>query len=99
MTYSTQIVRFLDRGEQRYRQRAKVLRRWVMRLDLLDEEELSGIELFFLSRQGQAGSFEFTDPADNLTYPNCSFESNSLETEWTGVHAGKSILVVRDNEA
>ena len=53
-SYSTGIVRFVDGGEQRYRDYKAPLLRWIIRLDLLDEAELSGLEDFFLERDGQA---------------------------------------------
>jgi hypothetical protein len=98
LEYSTRIVRFLNGEEQRYREQGAPGKKWVIRLELLDEQELASMGSFFLSMQGQAGSFEFTDPADDTVYPDCSFEEESLELRSLGTHQGRTSLIVRANE-
>jgi phage-related protein len=78
--YQNQILRFVDGGEQRYRDASTGLHRWTIRLDYLDATELAAIEDFFLSNQGSFNSFAFTDPWDNTAYPNCSIVGDHLGT-------------------
>ena len=76
--FSTQVLRFLDGSEQRFPGFGAPLKRWLIRLELLDEAELAGLEDFFVEQGGQAGTFAFTDPWDGTVYANCSFESDTM---------------------
>ena len=93
--FATRIVRFLDGTEQRYRERKTATRRWLIRLSLLDEQELFTLDSFFQSSQGQTGTFEFYDPWDDIAYPNCSFEQPTLVLNWSGPGNGEAELIVR----
>jgi hypothetical protein len=95
--FSTQVLRFLDGSEQRFPEYGAPLRRWVIRLDLLDEAELVNIEQFFDGQDGRAGTFSFTDPWDGTVYPNCSFDSDVLALEYTSQARGKTSAVVKEN--
>lgn len=95
--YANQVVRYLDGSEQRYRELGAALRRWVIRLDLLDEGELAALEEFFASQQGEAGSFSFVDPWDSVEYPDCSFADERLDMELTGEMRGRTRLTIRQN--
>ncbi len=97
VVYGTEVFRFLDGSEQRFRSSSGAVRRWVIRLDLLDETETSRLEEFFASMQGRFGSFSFQDPWDNTIYPDCSLESDELVIEERGETRGKLALVVREN--
>lgn len=97
--YSTGIVKFVDGTEQRYRDYKAPLRRWVIRLDLLDEAELSSLEDFFMDRDGQFGSFAFIDPRDATEYPDCCLESDSFDATYVEEMRCKTTLVVRENRA
>lgn len=97
--YSNHVVRFLDGAEQRYREHSAPLHQWVIRLDLLDERELSSLEQFFLDAQGAFGSFSFTDPWDQAQYPDCSINQNSLDFELAGEMRGLTTLVIEENRA
>jgi Conserved hypothetical protein 2217 (DUF2460) len=77
--YQNQILRFVDGTEQRYRDSAGPLHRWIIRLDKLDETEMASIETFFLSNQGSFASFAFVDPWDGTSYPNCSVGSDGMQ--------------------
>jgi hypothetical protein len=79
LRYQNQIVRFVDGNEQRYRDSAGPLHRWIIRLDKLDETEMASLENFFLSNQGSFASFIFIDPWDGTSYPNCSVASDQLQ--------------------
>ncbi len=76
--YQNQALRFVDGNEQRYRDSAGPLHRWIIRLDYLDPTELAAIEDFFVANQGSFANFAFTDPWDNTSYPNCSISSDAL---------------------
>lgn len=76
--YRNQILRFVDGNEQRYRDSAGPLHRWIIRLDYLDSTEMASIEDFFLTNRGSFESFAFTDPWDNTAYPNCSIVGDNL---------------------
>ena len=92
--FATRIVRFLDGTEQRYRERGTGARRWLIRFRLLDEDELAALESFFLSSQGQAGSFDFYDPWDDVTYHECTFEQPELILNWIEQGRGEVEITV-----
>jgi phage-related protein len=95
--FSTQVVRFVDGSEQRYRNLGAPLRSWVIRLELLDESELAALEDFFTGMQGAFGAFTFTDPRDGREYANCSLEREWFATVLAGEMRGGTVLVVREN--
>jgi phage-related protein len=96
-TFSTQVYRFLDGSEQRFPAYGAVLRRWVIRFDLLDESELVAMEQFFESQGGRAGSFSFTDPWDGTVYPSCRFESDTAVWGFDDVSKGSALVVIVEN--
>jgi len=95
--FSTQVFRFLDGSEQRFPAFGAGLRRWTIRLDLLDEAELETLQEFFVSQDGQAGSFGFTDPWDGTVYAHCSFGSDTLALEFQGPMKGVTQVMVKEN--
>jgi hypothetical protein len=95
--FSTNAFRFLDGGEQRFANYGAALRRWTIRLTLLDEGELETLLVFFESQAGRAGVFSFTDPWDGAVYSNCSFDQDSLVPEFQGESRGVTQVVVREN--
>jgi hypothetical protein len=95
--FSTNSYRFLDGSEQRFANYGAVLRRWTVRLALLDEGELEAVLQFFESQAGRAGVFSFTDPSDGAVYSNCSFEQDSLVPEFRGESRGAMQVVVKEN--
>ena len=95
--YSTLVQEFLDGSEQRSPQYGAPLRRWMVRLDLLDEAEMFRLEEFFVEQGGAAGGFAFTDPWDGTTYPNCSFEGGAVDLQFAGAGRGTLELTVREN--
>src|SRR5262249_53533703 len=68
--FSNGVHRFMDGSKQRWPLYGSALRRWAIRLSLLDEAELTTLEDFFSANR----SFSFTDPWDGTVYPNCSFD-------------------------
>lgn len=97
LRFSTVVHRFVDGAEQRFRQMGAGLRRWVIRLDHLDEAELFALEEFFLEQDGAAGNFEFTDPWDGSVHENCSFEGDGVELSFEAPGLGRTVLVVKEN--
>ncbi len=95
--FSTQAYRFLDGSEQRFPGFPAVLQQWTIKLDLLDEGELETLREFFLSEEGRAGTFSFTDPWTSTVYPNCSFTSDTLSLAFQGPQNGGTQVVVREN--
>jgi phage-related protein len=98
-SFSTQVMRFLDGSEQRFPGYGATLHRWAIRLDLLDESELAGLEQFFESEGGRAGSFSFTDPFDGTVYTNCSFDGDELSFVFNGPQRGKTSVTIRENRS
>ncbi len=97
LEFRNQILRFVDGGEQRYRDCASPLHQWEIRLDQLDEGEAAAIEEFFVANQGTFGTFGFTDPWDGRVYENCSLEFDSLEMTTVAEMWGRTVIRVREN--
>jgi hypothetical protein len=97
LRHAARVMRFLDGAEQRYREYSSAMRRWVVRLDLLDEEELARLQQFFSEVRGQAGEFSFQDPWDGTVYPSCSLENDELAVELAGEMRGSTLVIVREN--
>lgn len=94
---ATQVHEFVDGSEQRWALYSAPVRRWLIRLDLLDEAEMFRLEEFFTEQRGEAGEFAFTDPWDGTVYPRCSFESGVMELDFDGPGRGTLELIVREN--
>ena len=97
LRFQNQALRFVDGTEQRYRDSAGTLRQWEIRLDELDETEMSAMEEFFAGNQGRLGSFAFTDPWDGQAYANCSLESDELDLHVLAEMRGRTSLIVVEN--
>ena len=94
---STQVLRFLDGSEQRFAGFGAPLKRWLIRLELLDETELAGIEDFFVAQGGQSGTFSFTDPWDGTVHANCSFGDDTMTADYRERGDGVASVVVKEN--
>ena len=99
LQFSSDILRFLDGTEQRYRDYPGLLHKWTIQLDLLDESELATLDQFFVSNQGSFGSFSFTDPWDGTVYPDCSLYEDTFGFEVRGEMRGKTTVTVRENRS
>jgi len=97
--FANSVLRFLDGSEQCYRESRDALRRWMVRLDLLDETELAGLQAFFVTEQGRFGSFSFTDPWDGTEYTDCSLDQDSFAFQLSGEMRASTVLVVRQNRS
>jgi hypothetical protein len=99
LRFTQDTVRFLDGAEQRFRGCASVLRRWMIRLDLVDEQELARLDEFFLENQGAFASFSFVDPWEGVEYADCSLEGDTFEFLLNGEMRGQTSLVVKQNRS
>jgi hypothetical protein len=97
--FSTQVFRFVDGSEQRFPGFGATLRRWTIRLELLDESELMTLERFFESESGRAGTFSFTDPFSGTVYASCSFDADALDVTFGGEQAGKATVTIKENRS
>ena len=95
--FSTNVVRFVDGSEQRFRLYASPLHSWTIQLTQLDESELHQLREFFRQESGAFGSFAFTDPWDSTTYPACSLASDSMSDTLQNVSSAKTSLTIREN--
>ena len=95
--FSTDVLRFVDGAEQRFRNYQAPLRRWLIRVEMLDEAELHVLTDFFREQAGSAGSFAFTDPWDGNKYATCSMEADEMIEELLEDSEGKTILTVVEN--
>jgi phage-related protein len=93
----TSVFRFVDGSEQRFRTGSTPLKKWLIRLDLLDESELTALEEFFSSQAGRFGSFAFTDPWDNTVHSDCSLDSDQLELNFRDWSRGAVQVMVKEN--
>jgi hypothetical protein len=90
-------VRFLDMGRQAYLDSRDSLRRWRLRLNLLDESELAVVVEFFTAMRGSLGRFEFEDPATGEVVANCRFDDDELTLSSSGEFNGQTALTVRES--
>ena len=97
--FATDIVRFLDGTEQRFRRYPTPLRRWTVRLDLLDEAELSASLEFFRTQRGASGTFSFTDPVDGTVYADCSFAADSIRTSLDAAGRCTTTVAIQQNRS
>ncbi|MEO8100787.1 MAG: DUF2460 domain-containing protein [Acidobacteriota bacterium] len=95
--FATVVCEFVGGGEQRFPQFKRALKRWEIRLELLDEEELFHLETFLVEQAGATGSFSFADPWDDTVYLDCSFEGDQMGLEFAGNGNGKASVIVREN--
>jgi len=99
LRFSTQLVRFIDGSEQRYRDFASPLRRWTIQLDMLDEGEVQSLSEFFRALSGAAENFSFTDPWDGTTFPSCRLDGDEMTVELLDAMKSKTALVVTENRS
>ncbi len=96
LRFSTEVLEFVDGREQRFSEYATSLRRWVIRLDLLDDSELARIALFF-DQVAPAENFTFTDPWDGSIHPNCIVENQEFWAECRGPERNRTELTIRED--
>ena len=99
LSYSTQVMTFVDGSEQRVRDYKAPIRRWIIQLDRLDEGELAALEQFFLSQQGRAGEFAFTDPWTDTIHSSCCLDEDGAAFDYLREGRGQTTLIVRENRS
>jgi hypothetical protein len=92
----THIVRFVDGGEQRFRELRRPLHSWVISLETLDDAEMHTFFEFVESVRGAAGSFFFRDPVDGSLYSYCALETDATDFTWDSDDKGRVQLIVRE---
>jgi hypothetical protein len=93
-TFSTQVVRFLDGSQQKFRLQGAALRRWTLKLDLLDEQELAAV-IAFAEQQGSA-AFSFTDPVTGDNVAACMLSGLQLDATVNGESRGQTTVVIEE---
>lgn len=78
--YSTDVRKFLDCSEQRYRDYGSAKKRWVIALEQLDETEAARLARFFEEQQGRLGTFDFEDPWTGTIVTPCRFGEDRFPT-------------------
>jgi len=99
LQFSTDGVRFVDGSGQRYQNYAAPVRRWVVKLDLLDENEMQNVQEFFRSQRGASGTFAFADPWDGTPHPSCSFDVDGLSMSYQADLRGQTQVIIRENRS
>jgi len=92
--FSTQAVRFLDGSQQRFRMYGNGLRRWTVKLDLLDEQELGAV-IDFIEALGSA-VFAFIDPVSGTTASNCVISGEQFDATMTGEAKGQTTVMIEE---
>jgi hypothetical protein len=92
--YSTQTVRFMDGSQQNFRLIGVGLRRWTLKLDLLDEQELGAV-IAFVEQQGSA-TFAFTDPVTGDNVATCMISGQQFDATMTRELDGQTTVVIEE---
>lgn len=92
--YSTQSVRFMDGSQQKFRICGTGLRRWTIKLDLLDEEELGALIAFI--EQQQSAVFAFTDPFTGNVAANCVISGQRFDATMKQEMNGQTTIVIEE---
>ncbi len=91
------VLCFVDSAEQSFRLQATSLKRWILNLTLLDEDELARLGAFFDAKAGQLSDFSFADPWDGTVYASCRFEADELTEQIVGEGRAAVRLVIQQN--
>ena len=92
--FSTQAVRFMDGSQQKFRLIGAGLRRWTLKLDLLDEEELGAV-IAFVEQQTSA-TFAFTDPVTGDNVPACIISGEQFDATLNRDMSGQTTVVIEE---
>ena len=92
--FSTQAVRFMDGSQQRFRLNGTGLRRWTLKLDQLDEQELGAV-IAFVEQQGSA-VFTFTDPVTGDSVATCMISGEQFDATMNGEMNGQTTIVIEE---
>jgi hypothetical protein len=98
-SYLTQVVRFLDGSEQRYRDYSAPLHRWQILFDRIDETELNALREFFRIQDGGAEPFSFIDPWDGTVYPSCCLDIDSMTEQLAAELDASTTITIKENRS
>lgn len=96
--YRTEVLRFVDGSEQRYRQVGMPVRRWQLSWRVVDEEEAERLSEFFHGQQGSYGNFSFKDPWTGEEY-EAELGTDLLELEERGESNVTCNLAINERRA
>jgi hypothetical protein len=92
--FSTQAVRFMDGSQQKFRLIGVGLRRWTVKLDLLDEEELGAVIAFV--EQQLSATFAFTDPLTGASAATCIISGQKFDATMNLKMSGQTTVVIEE---
>jgi hypothetical protein len=92
--FSTQSVRFMDGSRQRFRLIGVGLRRWTLKLNLLDEEELGAVIAFVEQQTG--ATFAFTDPVTGDNAATCIISGEQFDATMNHEMYGQTTVVIEE---
>jgi hypothetical protein len=92
--FATQAVRFMDGSQQRFRILGNPLRQWSIKLDQLDDEELSAV-IAFVEQQGSA-TFAFTDPVTGAEAATCAIAGEQFDAVMKGEMSGQTTIEIEE---
>lgn len=92
--FQTQVVRFVDGTEQRFREYGGPRHAWVIALELLGDDEISAIGDFVESVAAGDGTFAFTDPWDGTVYPSCRLADDTFLSKHDEENRGRTSLTI-----
>ena len=97
LSYSTDIVQFIDGTEQKYRAYARPIHTWEIKLGALREDEVQRVMAFVQQVRGPLDTFSFTDPWDGVVYPSCSLAGETATAEFLDLSRARTRVVIREN--
>ena len=92
--FATQAVRFMDGSRQRFRLYGTGLRRWTLKLNLLDEQELGAV-ISFIEQQGST-VFAFTDPLTGEIASTCVISGEQFNAAMKNELNGQTTVTIEE---
>jgi hypothetical protein len=99
IAFRNEVLWFVDGTRQAYRGTGEPLKRWIIRLDLLEPSEARTLQEFYMEHKGGFGFFSFIDPLDQQEYPNCSFDQPECAWDFVSETRTAGALIVRQNRS
>lgn len=72
---------------------------WELNYPVITPAEVETLEDFFRARAGRLEAFDFTDPEDGTTYPNCRFGMDAMEIRYEGPNYCSTRVVIEEFHA
>ena len=89
----TRLLRYLDGGQQAVKMR-RGRKRWTVKLEFLDEGELTALGEFVESVRGESGVFAYTDPRTGVRHERCRIEGADFEQLLEGLGDGRTEIKI-----